>query len=74
LTIHQDARLYLASLLSGEGAAREIERGRAGWLQVLRGGVNVLGNDLAAGDGVAITVSTPSRFRLPFRPKCCCSI
>ena len=55
LTIHQDARLYLASLSPGEGVAHEIEPGRAAWLQVLRGSVNVLGHDLAAGDGVAIT-------------------
>ena len=54
LTIHQDARLYLASLSPGEGVAHEIERGRAAWLQVLRGGVHVLGHDLAAGDGVAV--------------------
>ena len=33
----------------------EIVRGRAAWLQVLRGSVNVLGNDLSAGDGVAVT-------------------
>lgn len=55
LTIHQDARLYLASLASGESAAHNIERSRAAWLQVLRGSVNVLGHDLAAGDGVAVT-------------------
>jgi quercetin 2,3-dioxygenase len=55
LTIHQDARLYLASLLPGQALAHAIERGRAAWLQVLRGNVNVLGNDLAAGDGVAVT-------------------
>jgi redox-sensitive bicupin YhaK (pirin superfamily) len=55
LTLHQDARLYLASLLRGEGVAHDIERGRAAWLQVLRGSVNVLGYDLAAGDGVAVT-------------------
>ena len=55
LTIHQDARLYLASLSPGEGVAHEIEHGRAAWLQVLRGSVNVLGHDLAAGDGVAVT-------------------
>jgi quercetin 2,3-dioxygenase len=55
LTIHQDARLYLASLMPGEGVAHDIERGRAVWLQVLRGSVNVLGNDVAAGDGVAVT-------------------
>jgi redox-sensitive bicupin YhaK (pirin superfamily) len=55
LTIRQDARLYLSSLSPGEGVAHEIERGRAAWLQVLRGNVNVLGHDLAVGDGVAIT-------------------
>jgi redox-sensitive bicupin YhaK (pirin superfamily) len=55
LTIHQDARLYLASLAPGEGVAHELQRGRAAWLQVLRGKVTLLGNDLSAGDGVAIT-------------------
>ena len=55
LTIHQDARLDMASLLPGEGVAHEIERGRAAWLQVLRGSVSALGNDLSAGDGVAVT-------------------
>jgi|ERR1700677_254909 len=55
MTIHQDARLYLASLLPGQTAAQEIQPGRAAWLQVLRGNVNVLGNDLSAGDGAAIT-------------------
>ena len=55
LTIHQDARLYLASLLPGQGVTHSNEPGRAAWLQVLRGSVNVLGNDLSAGDGVAVT-------------------
>jgi len=55
MTIHQDARLYLASLLPEQEVAHPIEPGRAAWLQVLRGSVNVLGNDLSAGDGVAVT-------------------
>jgi redox-sensitive bicupin YhaK (pirin superfamily) len=55
LTIQQDARLYLAALSVGEGVTHEIEPGRAAWLQVLRGGVNVLGKGLAAGDGAAVT-------------------
>jgi redox-sensitive bicupin YhaK (pirin superfamily) len=54
LTIQQDARLYLASLTPGNDVAHALERGRAAWLQVLRGSLNVLGQDLAAGDGVAI--------------------
>jgi redox-sensitive bicupin YhaK (pirin superfamily) len=55
LTIHQNARLYLASLLPGQAVARAIEPGRAAWLQVLRGSVDLLDNRLSAGDGVAIT-------------------
>jgi redox-sensitive bicupin YhaK (pirin superfamily) len=55
LTIHQDARLYLAQLSPGEGVTQPIERGRAAWLQVLRGSVNALGHDLSAGDGAAVT-------------------
>jgi redox-sensitive bicupin YhaK (pirin superfamily) len=55
LTIHQDARLFLASLLAGEEVAHEIEPGRAAWLQVLRGRANIRGNEVATGDGVAIT-------------------
>jgi redox-sensitive bicupin YhaK (pirin superfamily) len=55
MTIHQDARLFLASLLPGKSVAQAIEPGRAAWLQVLRGNVNVLGNSLSAGDGAAVT-------------------
>ena len=55
LTIHQDARLFLASLSPGHTVSHEIEPGRAAWLQILRGRVHSLGNDLAAGDGVAVT-------------------
>jgi len=55
LTIHQDARLYLASLLPGESITQEIEPSRGAWLQVLRGKVNFHGSDLSAGDGVAVT-------------------
>src|SRR5580704_3275916 len=58
LTIHQDARLYLASLLPGETVAHQIGRGRAAWLQVLQGNVGVLSSDLSAGDGVASTDET----------------
>jgi redox-sensitive bicupin YhaK (pirin superfamily) len=54
LTINQDARLYLTSLSPDESVAREIERGRAAWLQVLRGNVNILGLDVSAGDGVSV--------------------
>jgi redox-sensitive bicupin YhaK (pirin superfamily) len=55
LTIHQDVRLFLTTLLPGQAVTQLIEHGRAAWLQVLRGSVNVLGHDLSAGDGAAVT-------------------
>ena len=55
MTIHQDAHLYLASLLPEQAVSHRIERGRAAWLQVLQGRVNSLGNDLSAGDSAALT-------------------
>src|SRR5271165_2122369 len=55
MTIHQDAHLYLASLLPEQAVSHRIERGLAAWLQVLQGRVNSLGNDLSAGDGAALT-------------------
>jgi len=47
--------LYLASLLPGQAITHPIEPGRAAWLQVLRGSVNVLSHDLSAGDGGVVT-------------------
>src|SRR5207248_2282350 len=55
LTIRQDARLYLASLLPGQAVSHPLEPGRAAWLQVLRGEVRLQGKDLSAGDGAAVT-------------------
>ena len=55
LTIHQDARLYLSSLLPGQKVSHKIEPGRAAWAQVLRGQVSAFEKDLDAGDGLAIT-------------------
>src|SRR5689334_8478553 len=37
LTIHQDARLYLSALRTGETVAHTLDAGRHAWLQVLRG-------------------------------------
>jgi redox-sensitive bicupin YhaK (pirin superfamily) len=55
LTIHQDARLYLASLLPGQAISHALIKGRGAWLQILNGSVRFQDNQLAAGDGVAIT-------------------
>jgi redox-sensitive bicupin YhaK (pirin superfamily) len=54
LTLHQDARLYLASLSAGQAISHDLEPGRFGWLQVIGGHVQVAGHELAEGDGAAI--------------------
>jgi redox-sensitive bicupin YhaK (pirin superfamily) len=53
--INQDAKLYVALLKPGEEVAHEFTAGRHGWLQVARGAVEVNGNQLAQGDGAAIS-------------------
>jgi redox-sensitive bicupin YhaK (pirin superfamily) len=55
LTIHQDARLYLSTIQSGEALAHVLAPGRYAWLQVLRGKVALNGQSLSAGDGAAIS-------------------
>jgi hypothetical protein len=55
MSIHQDARLYLASIRPGQSVEQEIKPGRAAWLQILQGKVKFLEKDLFAGDGVAVT-------------------
>jgi redox-sensitive bicupin YhaK (pirin superfamily) len=53
LSIRQDARLFLATLDGGGDVLHELSPGRHAWLQVLRGGVSLNGQALAAGDGAA---------------------
>src|SRR5690349_19140020 len=55
LTIHQDARVYLAKLAPGDAVQHRLTPGRAAWLQVLRGEVRLGSDALAEGDGAAIT-------------------
>jgi redox-sensitive bicupin YhaK (pirin superfamily) len=58
LTIHQDARLYLASLLPQQEVAHPVEKGRAVWLQILKGTVKLGNSDLTTGDGAAVMDET----------------
>ncbi|HWE39468.1 MAG TPA: pirin family protein [Isosphaeraceae bacterium] len=55
LTIRQDARLALASLVEGAAVSHPIAPGRHAWVQVLRGSVNLDGHSLQAGDGAAVS-------------------
>ncbi len=54
VTVHQDARLFVANLEPGERVTYETERGRGLWLQVARGIVALNGTEMREGDGAAV--------------------
>jgi quercetin 2,3-dioxygenase len=52
--IHQDADLYASLLDKEEAVTHALAVGRRGWIQVVRGAVEVNGQSLRAGDGAAV--------------------
>jgi hypothetical protein len=54
LTIGQDARLHVGTFDAGESAVLPLEPGRAAWLHVARGSVELNGTALGPGDGAAV--------------------
>ncbi len=52
--IHQDARLYAGLLDGAETASLTLDKGRYAWVQVVRGVVNVNGQRMVEGDGLAV--------------------
>lgn len=55
LTIHQDARIYLATLDANRQVQHSPAAGRHAWLQVLRGSVRLNETPLATSDGAAVS-------------------
>ena len=55
LRIHQDVRLFAAILAPGESVHHEPAPGRHAWVQVVRGRLAVGDQELAEGDGAAIS-------------------
>ncbi len=55
LRIHQDARVYLATLGGDGEVSYPIGADRHAWVQVVRGGVDLNGVALEAGDGAAVS-------------------
>jgi redox-sensitive bicupin YhaK (pirin superfamily) len=55
LTIHQNVSVYNAVLRNGDALAHKLDTGRHAWLQVVKGTVDLNGNDLNAGDGASIS-------------------
>lgn len=72
LTIHQDARVYLAKLDPNASIDVAIGPGRHAWLQVLRGSVTLNDQELETSDGAVvsdesqlnITATTPAEIML----------
>jgi redox-sensitive bicupin YhaK (pirin superfamily) len=61
LTIHQDARVHVATLEAGTILTQPLPADRYAWLQVARGVVSLDGDELRAGDGVAISAEASLR-------------
>ena len=55
LTIHQDARIYLAKITNGHQVDYQIAHSRHAWMQVLRGSIAVNGLEMQTSDGAAIS-------------------
>lgn len=55
VTIHQDARLYVALLSLGQQVQHDLAPGRYAWLQVAKGAVELNGKPLSQGDGAAVS-------------------
>jgi quercetin 2,3-dioxygenase len=58
LPIHSDVRLHLLRPLAEEKRTLTLEPGRHAWVQVAAGGVRLNGNNLAQGDGAAVSDET----------------
>jgi redox-sensitive bicupin YhaK (pirin superfamily) len=54
VTIHQDVDLFAGLLQPGERVQHPLRPGRSAWVQVARGGVDLNGQVLTAGDGAAV--------------------
>ncbi len=53
--LYQDAELYTTQLAKSDSVEYELNDKRYAWIQVARGGVNVNGQELKAGDGAAVS-------------------
>jgi redox-sensitive bicupin YhaK (pirin superfamily) len=55
VTINQDARVYASLLDAGQAINHQLNADRHAWLQLARGGLELNGESLRAGDGAAIS-------------------
>ena len=62
IEVRQDLNLYASILGPGKAVSLTLPAGRHIWVQVLRGGLEVNGNRLTAGDGLAASEETVIAF------------
>ena len=55
ITVHQDVTLYAAILAPGEVVRHPLASGRHAWVQMVRGAIELGGQELHAGDGAAVS-------------------
>ncbi len=55
VSIHQDARIFAATIDAGQTMTHTLDENRHAWLQVARGTINVNDLELKQGDGAAIS-------------------
>jgi len=55
LTIHQDCEILVATLPPSSSIRYDLTRGRHAWLQILRGTLRANGDELSAGDALALS-------------------
>jgi redox-sensitive bicupin YhaK (pirin superfamily) len=65
VTIHQDMRLYRATLADGGELTVPIAPGRHAWVQVARGIAEIDGGELREGDGLAVSDVTELKLSSP---------
>ena len=62
LRLHHDATVYSAILECGQHIVHALRCGRAGWLHVVEGEVNIQGTVLATGDGAGVSAELSISF------------
>ncbi len=53
VNVHQDVEVYSGVLGEGDEATHELKAGRHAWVQLVKGSLNVNGEELGPGDGAA---------------------
>ncbi len=63
LRIQQDAWMFAGVFSAGDALTHILEHAQHAWVQVIRGSLQILGEKLKAGDGLAITQEQALQFR-----------